>query len=69
MAVCAAVLYKLLYALLHINIIALLVSIAAAAALYAVLLLAMRVLTRGEIEQMPAGEKLYALITKMGFYR
>ena len=45
------------------------IIVAAAAALYAVLLLAMRMLTRGEIEQMPAGEKLYALITKIGFYR
>lgn len=69
MAIAAVAVYKGLFALLKNNIVALLVSICAAVAVYAVLLLAMKILSREEIEQMPAGEKLYSLIRKLGFYR
>lgn len=69
MAIAAVAVYKGLFALLKSNIVALLVSICAAVAVYAVLLLAMKILSREEIEQMPAGEKLYSLIRKLGFYR
>ena len=51
----------------HSNIIALPVSIAVAAVCYFVLVFKLRILSEEEIKMLPAGVKLYGLLTKIKF--
>ncbi len=61
--------YKTLYLLTCSNMLSLLTSIVLSVALYAVLLLALRILTIDEIEQLPMGNKLSTFAKKLPFYR
>lgn len=69
MGILAVGVYKILYALTSINIIALLIAIGVAVVVYGVLLLALHILSLDEIEQFPAGNKLAAIAKKTPFYR
>lgn len=69
MGVFAVVVYKLIYMLLPVNLIALPVTILGAVIVYFALVFVMKILSEDEILQMPAGGKLLSAAKKMGFYR
>ncbi|MBQ7794644.1 MAG: polysaccharide biosynthesis C-terminal domain-containing protein, partial [Clostridia bacterium] len=69
MGIFALAVYKLRYAVSSSNILALLTSILADVCVYAMLLLAMKILAPEEIEQLPMGNKLLAIAKKLPFYR
>lgn len=61
--------YKLIYTILSSNVIAVLVSIVIAVAVYAVLVFGFKILSKEEIELLPSGNKLYNLLTKLKIYK
>ncbi len=61
--------YKLVYAVLASNVIAVLVSIAIAVTVYAILVFGFKILNKEEIELLPSGNKLYGLLTKLKIYK
>ena len=69
MAASAVIVYKILYRLTSVNIISLLPAILVAVIVYCSLVLALKILTPDEIEQLPMGNKLVSLIKRTPFYR
>lgn len=69
MGVCAYFIYHGVYALLHSNLTAVIISILIAGCLYLALVFGMRILSRKELEQIPMGSKLCSALQKIGFYR
>lgn len=65
MGVIAYGVYALVFAILPINVVAVLISIGAAILAYLVLVLKMNILSSDEIEQLPAGTKLLAVFRKV----
>lgn len=61
--------YKLLMMIIHSNVISLVIAIAAAALVYFACVLLMKIFTKEEILDLPAGGKLYGLIKKTGIYK
>lgn len=69
MGIAAFVSYKLIYALLSSNVMAVIISMAVAVAVYGILVIAFRILDKDEIELLPGGNKLYALLKKFNIYK
>ncbi len=69
MGICAYLSYKLIIALTHINIVAVLLSILISAIVYFALLIYLNVLSRSELERFPYGDKLVKITEKLPFRR
>lgn len=69
MGISAYLVYNLIFALTHINIIAVFVAILIAALIYFALLIYLNVLTSSELERFPCGDKLVAITKKLPFRR
>ncbi len=65
MGIIAYGVYTLIFAILPINILAVLISIGVAILAYLILVLKMKILSKDEIEQLPAGTKLLRIFTKI----
>ncbi len=69
MGAAARIIYEALMMLVHSNIISVIVSILAAMCVYAVMLILTKVLTKEEIELLPAGNKLYSFLSSKKLYK
>ncbi len=69
MGIVAVLVYKITMSIVNINLVAVGFSIGIAMVVYLVLVVALRVLTKEEIELLPAGDKLLKILNKFGAYR
>lgn len=69
MGAAALGMYKLLMTVLHSNTIATVVSIIFAAAVYGILIIALKILNKQDIESLPKGNAIYSLLVKMKLYK
>ena len=69
MGVLAYLAYKAVTAVIHSNIVGVIISMAISLAVYAFLVFYMQILTRDEVLELPYGRKIFAFAKKLGFYK